>query len=336
MFAIVALVSGAVLPYLSLSNSSNSRSVYLSGREDESLPDEDDALIRYQSKPAHKSWKLTLRTIWTFSLLLYSVQAAILTFTVQTTVQATVLLASVGIPWAVASWVPFALVMESVREAEDGMSPFEFEADWFAPERVRSRRESSSASARERASRAVRDCEPLSHSSNAARTKAPTQPRQPSSYLARGTELVNNDVASPSRQANRQASTGVPVPSSNQNDKEGAVESLGGTVLGIHNLAIVVPQLFVALLASLILRTKSAHASDQGDAGGSSSDVSVVWVIRMGGVAALFAAILTRFVPLTQTERLMRGDGAPNAAAANGPEPRYDDEASENEEEGEE
>ncbi|UZJ55304.1 hypothetical protein CBS101457_004624 [Exobasidium rhododendri] len=332
MFATVSLVSGTVLPYFALSNSSNSRSIYLSGLEGESLPDGDDAFTQRQAgKPSRKSWKLTLRTIWTISLVLYSLQAAVLTFAVQTTKQAIVLLASIGIPWAVACWVPFALVMESVREAEDGMSPFEFEADWFAPERVRGRRESSSAFARERVNRAVKDCEPLVNSSDSSTSK----PRQPSSFLARGTELVSNDVRSPSRQTARQASTGVPIPSSNQNDQEGATESLGGTVLGIHNLAIVLPQLVVALLASLILRTRSAQhdhglLDDQND---SSNGVGVVWVIRMGGVAAIFAAILTRFVPLTRTERQLRGDQGANPVT--GPEPRYDDEASENDEEDE-
>lgn len=320
MFAIVALVSGTVLPYLSLSYGSSSKSIYLAGPEDESLPD-DDRIALQEVKARRKSWRLTLRSIWTFSQLLYCIQALVLTFTVKTTNQAIGLLASIGIPWSVAQWIPFALVMESVREAEDGLSPFEFEADWFAPERVRRRRESSSAFARSRVEAAVRDCEPLLSNGK--------EPRQPSTFLARGTEVVGDNIQSPSRQ---QASIGVPVPLTNHNDNEGspvAELGLGGTVLGIHNIAIVLPQLVFALLAAVILQNGPKQASQgQGDDG--NGGVSVVWVIRAGGIAAFFAAVLTRFVPLTRTERLRRGQGMI------GPEPRFDDEVTEDEAEPEE
>ncbi|KAE8266177.1 hypothetical protein A4X09_0g6174 [Tilletia walkeri] len=69
--------------------------------------------------------------------------------------------------------------------------------------------------------------------------------------------------------------------------------SSAGTILGIHNLAIVLPQFFVALIANLIFRLSSSE--DGGD--------GVVWVLRFGGVMGLLAAFATRFVPLTRTER---------------------------------
>lgn len=321
MFAVVALISGTVLPYLSLSYES-SKSIYLAGAEDENLPD-DDQIASQRVKARRKSWRLTLRTIWTFSQLLYCIQALILTFTVKTTNQAIGLLASIGIPWSVAQWIPFALVMEAVREAEDGLSPFEFEADWFAPERVRGRQESSSAFARARVEAAVRDCEPLSSSTN----KQQQQPRKPSIFLARGTEIVRDNTHSPSRQA----SIGIPVSLTNHNDSEGGAVAeigLGGTVLGIHNVAIVLPQLVFALLAAIILQNGPKQLNLNEVNGGNS--VSVIWVIRAGGIAAFFAAILTRFVPLTRMERMRRGEGM------TGPEPRFDDEVTEDEEEPEE
>lgn len=329
MFAIVALVSGIVLPYFTLSYAADTgKSVYLPGSENERLPEDDlDAFARVKPKP--RSWKLTLRTIWTLSLALYCLQAVGLTFLVRTTNQAIGLLASIGIPWSVAQWVPFALVMESVREAEAGLSPFEFEADWFAPERVRGRRESSSAFARARVEEAVTNCEPLSTSSTPSTKPNQQQPRQPSTFLARGTEVARESLHSPSRQA----SMGVPVPVVNQNDIQSAVEmSLGGTILGIHNLAIVIPQLVFALIAAIVLEHGPSH-SGQGGRGGQEggNGVSVVWVIRLGGLAAIFAAILTRFVPLTRIERQRKG-----VNLLTGPEPRFDDELTEDEEEAEE
>lgn len=322
MFAIVALISGSILPYFTLSYAADTgRSVYLPGPEGESLPGE-EGYATSVLKPRPKSRKLTLRTIWTLSLALYCFQAVILTFIVRTSNQAIVLLASIGIPWSVAQWVPFALVMESVREAEAGLSPFEFEGDWFAPERVRGRRESSSAFARARVEEAVTNCEPLSSkASSTSNKKQLQQPRQPSTFLARGTEVIRESLqGSPSRQP----SMGVPVPVVNQNVDD---MSLGGTVLGIHNMAIVTPQLIFALIAALILE-KGPTVSGQDDA--ASAGVSVVWTIRLGGIAALFAAILTRFVPLTRIERHRRGIGSI------GPEPRYDDEVTEDGEEPEE
>ena len=71
----------------------------------------------------------------------------------------------------------------------------------------------------------------------------------------------------------------------------------GGTILGIHNLSIVLPQFLVALIASLIFRSIK---DGQGD---------VAWVFRFGGVMALGAAILTRLVPLTLSERKVRHIG---------------------------
>jgi solute carrier family 45 protein 1/2/4 len=327
MFAIVALISGTILPYFTLSYAADTgKSVYLPGPEDERLPDEDGHAFRIV-KPRPKSRKLTLRTTWTLSLALYCIQAVILTFFVRTTTQAIILLASIGIPWSVAQWVPFALVMESVREAEAGLSPFEFEGDWFAPERVRGRRESSSASAfaRARAQEAVANCEPLSSTaSSTANKKQLQQPRQPSTFLARGTEVARESLhGSPSRQP----SMGVPVPVVNQTVDE---MSLGGTVLGIHNMAIVTPQLIFALIASIVLEKGATMSSLQDATGEMTRSVSVVQVIRLGGVAALFAAILTRFVPLTRIERQRRGINLMN------PEPRYDDEVTEDEEEAEE
>lgn len=79
----------------------------------------------------------------------------------------------------------------------------------------------------------------------------------------------------------------------------------GGTILGIHNLSIVAPQFFVAIIASLIFRLLG-HM-DPSDSGGGNEDGlagnDVVWVLRFGGLMSLGGAIASRWVLETQSER---------------------------------
>ncbi|KAK0191134.1 hypothetical protein F5146DRAFT_1137928 [Armillaria mellea] len=79
----------------------------------------------------------------------------------------------------------------------------------------------------------------------------------------------------------------------------------GGTILGVHNLAIVMPQFVISLVSSFIFRV--VDKSTEGD----SSDVfygknGVVWVLRFGGLCTLAGAMIARMVPPTPTEKAMR------------------------------
>ncbi|KAJ7682661.1 hypothetical protein DFH06DRAFT_972053 [Mycena polygramma] len=84
-----------------------------------------------------------------------------------------------------------------------------------------------------------------------------------------------------------------------------AARVAGGTILGVHNLAIVAPQLIVAIVTSLIFRIVD------GDVEGDPNNTylgknGVAWVLRFGGVCTLFGALLCRKVSPTPTERAMR------------------------------
>ena len=96
-----------------------------------------------------------------------------------------------------------------------------------------------------------------------------------------------------------------------------------GTILGIHNLAIVVPQFVVAIIASLIFSAiHSSHSgihlvlgqqpfalgalADRTPPAVSNPAEGTVWVLRFGGSMAILAALATRFVPLTLSERQRR------------------------------
>jgi solute carrier family 45 protein 1/2/4 len=71
--------------------------------------------------------------------------------------------------------------------------------------------------------------------------------------------------------------------------------SRGGTILGIHNLSIVLPQFFVAIFSAIILKITSSSSSTSGG--------DVVWVLRFGGLASLIGAFFSRWVFETKSER---------------------------------
>jgi len=92
-----------------------------------------------------------------------------------------------------------------------------------------------------------------------------------------------------------------------QDEAEVSKPVAGGTVLGVHNLAIVLPQLLVALITSVIFRIVDGE-SDQDP---SNHDTyygknGVAWVLRFGGLCTLVGALLARKVPPTPTEKAMR------------------------------
>ncbi|KAJ7904651.1 MFS general substrate transporter [Mycena olivaceomarginata] len=86
-----------------------------------------------------------------------------------------------------------------------------------------------------------------------------------------------------------------------------AARVAGGTILGIHNLAIVAPQLIVAIVTSLIFKIVDGGASaDPGNENTYLGKTGVGWVLRFGGVATFVGALLCRRVSPTPTERAMR------------------------------
>ncbi|KAI0353572.1 MFS general substrate transporter [Trametes cingulata] len=81
----------------------------------------------------------------------------------------------------------------------------------------------------------------------------------------------------------------------------------GGTVLGIHNLAIVMPQFIVALVSSAIFHVVDADVEDDpANNAALYGKNGVAWVLRFGGMCTLFGAVIARMVPPTRTEKEMR------------------------------
>jgi hypothetical protein len=84
-YAIVSVVAGIILPWMTESN-------HFKG--------------------------FTVKNVYTGSIILFSV-ALLSTFFVETVPQATVIVAIIGIPWAVVLWIPFALVGEYISYEAD-------------------------------------------------------------------------------------------------------------------------------------------------------------------------------------------------------------------------
>ena len=102
----------------------------------------------------------------------------------------------------------------------------------------------------------------------------------------------------------------------------------GGTILGIHNLAIVMPQFIVRFLSRLItfwtlttvqvaLASSAIFRIVDGESPSTLQMLAdlpntyfgkngVAWVLRFGGFCTLIGAVFARMVPPTPTEKAMR------------------------------
>ena len=316
MFAMVSLVSGALLPYLALAGEKAAERQQGSrgGSSDDSptppspldIPadqeslhtstaEEPDDLSRAQRIVRGLTHGLTLRTFWTLASVTFAALMLVGTSWAATVHEATIVIALVGMPWSIAAWAPFAMVGEFVREAEDGASPFEFEEDHWSPTRTRARRQEGWLRKQRRESLKYIDASP---------TRSCMQGEQGARERIRAS-LVDCE----------------PLPDTESIEGDGEEERAGGagTILGIHNLAIVAPQFVVAIIASLIFRAVHARngihlvlgpevvtALEDGAAQIGNPAEGTIWVLRFGGAMALLAAAATRLVPLTLSERRRR------------------------------
>ncbi|KAJ8086780.1 hypothetical protein PM082_005605 [Marasmius tenuissimus] len=264
LYSIVAVVAGTVLPHLA-----NRDRRLMEHKGDE---DEDAELTRLRNTV--RQWKIEaaqrgrplrlpvmpflLRNIWTGALLMFSL-LTFSTFFIKTVAQATVFIALVGVCWAVAMWVPFAIIMELLKELSKPPPP---------PERRNHSRAFSSPGLRR--------------------------------------QLGGNDPLSERRPLLRRRS--FDEYETHPDEIPSAKPVAGGTILGVHNLAIVVPQFVVAIATSIIFRIVDGNDAGNPEAGDSTyyGKNGVAWVLRFGGLCTLVGAILARRVSPTPTEKAMR------------------------------
>ncbi|GAA5874856.1 hypothetical protein JCM1840_003904 [Sporobolomyces johnsonii] len=317
IYALVSLAAGAFIPYLT------------------TLGDQPFIQRLSYTSRSGRMTRLILSSItpsncWTFGLWTYAV-GIVGTFFVSGPKGATAIVAFLGIPWAITCWVPFALVMEYIRELENATPP---------PHSNESSPILSSAPARS-SSPARKPFRPPFRASNRqssfvfpARYSSPPPPstnRNGRDNAERALTECDPLLPPHARSAKRAP---PPPPLMPQGERQSLPPS-GGTILGIHNLAIVAPQFFVAIVSAVIFEITSPSVSkglalfaqalaggdDQhgggGGGGGGGGELKatndVVWVLRFGGLAAIGGAVASRYLiqPRTEAEyveRVLYGD----------------------------
>jgi solute carrier family 45, member 1/2/4 len=265
IYSIVAVIAGTVLPHLA------SRDRRLMGYKGDVNHHAELTRIRntvreWRAEAIHRGTPLRLpvmpfllRNIWTGALFLFTL-LTFATFFVSTVLQATIVISLIGICWAVACWVPFAIIMELLKELP------------------------SAPSAGVEESRRPLHTRALSSPDDTRRDTLLSLERQP---------LIR-------RRTFDEYETGpeniVPAP-----------PIAGGTILGIHNLAIVMPQFIIALVASAIFRIVDGDkGTDPATDNTYLGKNGVAWVLRFGGLCTLIGAMIARMVPPTPTEKAMR------------------------------
>ncbi|RUS21274.1 major facilitator superfamily domain-containing protein, partial [Endogone sp. FLAS-F59071] len=208
--------------------------------------------------PAWRS-PFTTKNIFTASLIIFAF-AMLSTFFVSTVEGATLALATLGISWAVATWVPFTIVGEFVASEEERK---------------------------------------LEESTNVR----PARSRDLLSPASDEEELGEGSSSSSPAPAPAPATTAGSVLEAQQRPEE---DFDAGMILGVHNMYVVFPQFAVALIAAGIFKLVEKVQPDGGllvlFGGGAPPEIpsnkpeGVAWVLRFGGLMALVAAWLSRYI----------------------------------------
>jgi solute carrier family 45 protein 1/2/4 len=293
LYALVAFTSGAILPWLSTLG----RKPFVNRLSRTSTTGRTIRCLLAL---------LTPRNFWTIGLALYSV-GMVMTFWVSTVRGATAVIAFLGVPWSINCWVgfiplsfrpthdrpfllaqvPFALVMESVRELQATSIPSPPPSS-----------QSPSPNSHFKSSSSGGFTQPFR-----ANIRQPSFHRSP----ARARVAASLDECSPLvvDRTRHHVSDTLLQTTERGSDRQHA----GGTILGIHNLAIVAPQFFVAIIAAAIFKYLETARTAQVPGGGDLDDDGlrgsndVVWVLRFGALASVAGVVMSRWVLKTRSER---------------------------------
>ncbi|GAA5870286.1 hypothetical protein JCM8547_006594 [Rhodosporidiobolus lusitaniae] len=290
LYALVAFFFASFLPWLTLLGNHPVVSRFLSSRPSRSRRILAKALAA-----------LTLRNIWTFGLLMHAL-AMVGTFWADTRWKATGVIAFMGLPWAITSWVPYALVMESVRELEDPQLPPEedySDPSFPSPEKGYDRPLSPLLIP---SPSSFRPSPSTSHS----QTEKPAPSFHPSYFphslfstaLLHRSNLVGAASTSPSSPSSSLSR------SSNNNSSKKPPEA-GGAILGIVNFSLCFSQLVMAGLAALAFKIVDSTSSSPDDTEAVQTQretTEVIWFFRVGGLTALGGAVATRWLIETRSE----------------------------------
>ncbi|KAH7105653.1 MFS general substrate transporter [Auriculariales sp. MPI-PUGE-AT-0066] len=265
LHAIIAALSGWLLPFLTKRD--RRLLVFEEDPSDQDLGQIREMVRRWRAEALREGKVLVLptmpfmlRNIWTAAILLFALLMGLTAF-VRTVWQATCIIAIAGICWAVAMWVPFAIIMEFLKARD--LPGVEARANDVPP--PFSRRLS------------------LPTPSWSARERIVASERTP---LIRSRSVYSTAEA--------------------EEFEEERKPMGGGTILGIHNLAVVIPQFAVAIISSIIFRIVDHNEDENGEGPVYLGKNGVAWVLAFGGVSALVAAAFSRAVAPTRAEKEIR------------------------------
>lgn len=232
---------------------------------------------------------LTLIRVWTIGQALFAV-CMLLTWFTHSVGGAYFVIATTGISWALAGWVPYALLGELVLVDSEP--------------RLRSAPASEVVFASD-TERTLAGVHSRSHSRNLSHeTLNDDHPHPLSRLVIPGTEAPaadfdEGDTTVILRHSGESGhsdalSPGSPSPDAGTADK-------AGLILGIHNVFIVLPQFLITAISAVIFRIMDAPAPTPGEAAaraaaaddGPSSPDAVGLVFRIGGVSAAIGAYLS-------------------------------------------
>ncbi|KKZ59945.1 hypothetical protein EMCG_05236 [[Emmonsia] crescens] len=260
----------------------------------------------------------TLRRAWFLSHILFSM-CMFSTFFITTPQAGTVVVAIVGISWALTLWAPFALISAEVANSDAKKRRRRYRLHRTSPDISDSRLPSTGP----REQRAV----VLSQENQGDGGGGGGRGRDRESV-----EAERGDEASgPARHSTASASSPIPGADNDKDDKDDEASSNGtneddnilideeeedeeeaedydededdendttdqaGVILGIHNVAVSFPQILSTLVSSVIFNALQEPRGEPGDD-------SVGWVLRFGGLATIGAAVVAN--------RLEEGGGA--------------------------
>ncbi|KAG8711157.1 hypothetical protein FRC09_020745, partial [Ceratobasidium sp. 395] len=267
IYSIVAVAAGTILPFLA---SRDKRLLLPELPVDPNNPEAAEEAEMARVRELVRQWRseaaregkplklprmpFMLRNIWTGALVLYAF-LMFSTFFIKTVAAATVVIALLGICWAVACWVPFAIIMEYLKEMDDSATS----------NRIAAASSHGASSSRPGHSRVFST--PAHPVRRMVRSSTGPRPGERTALLRRySLNMTENEM------------------NSTELNVKGSESVAGGTILGIHNLAIVFPQFFVSIAASIIFNiVDGSQGSDTLYLG----KHGVSWVLRFGGVAVL-------------------------------------------------
>ncbi|ORY25239.1 major facilitator superfamily domain-containing protein [Naematelia encephala] len=293
IYSFVAIIAGTLLPYLA---ARDRRLLKPDSEKDEDDDEEDEEDIELERiREMVRQWKaeaarqgrplklptmpFMLRNIWTAGLVLFAMVMAS-TFFITKVWQATVAIALVGICWAIACWVPFAIIMEFLKEMDDSRAN--------QPERSRRAPQGVPSDGPHAVAPGFRPIHARAASSPLAFRSEPGSPARPDERTPLTRSYSSADIEN--------ATDGL--------EYTGSGPVAGGTIMGIHNLAIVFPQFIIALVASVIFKLADGESEVRPTGAGAANKTGVAWVLRFGGLMALVGAAICRKVPPTKTEKV--------------------------------